>query len=335
MPPKNIELIPTYVREGYVTKYHVYMYSAECLVETSEYSNWVTDAEFEEGSIAYIRPTTIPFGWRFNGWQGETDEETATVNSISSENTYLRIADFDIHMTATIIEEAKYTMKINNGQTSGEYYGGARVDVYFDKENTNSEHYTFIRWTGDVSGLELYDGGSFDVTKAGTSNEPQYVKMPPQRIEITAEYTATYHLVVNGGHITGTEDEYFAPGATVNITADVEEGTVFQKWIGNTDGIANVYDPTTTVTFGEGAKEITAVYSNIADRNNIGYGLTNLILNDTIDIEDITVISGEISIGFILTDTNTGHIYLVTNVNQDTVQVTKMTRTVKGGNIYE
>lgn len=336
MPAKNITLQPTYAREGYVTLYHLYMYSAECLVsdDGEGHQIWATDGEFEEGERVRIRATNIPFGWKFNGWEGTDSEQTALVNDRFDEDTFLTMGEFDVYMSATIIEENKFTMKITNGQTSGEYYGDARVDVYFDKENTDTEHYSFVRWTGDVEYLSLYDGGAFDVTKPGTSNEPQYVRMPFRRIEITGEYTAAYKVKINGGHIDGTEDEYFAEGTVLNIVADVGEGMIFQRWEGNVDGIGDIYDPTTTLTTGNAAKEITAVYTSTSDRNGIGYGLTSFVSNDTINISDITVVSGEIMRGFIVTDSR-GHFYVVTSVNEETVSVLRLSKIYKGGNTYE
>ena len=67
--------------------------------------------------------------------------------------------------------------------------------------------------------------------------------------------------------------------------------------------------------------------------------MTNLekksfINSDIINIEDITVISGTIGLGFIITDSQ-GHFYVVTNVNNDTVTVTRMTKIVEGGDVYE
>ena len=342
MPEKNIELRPTYVQEDYITKYHLYMYSAECLLERTEdeetgetHERWGTDGEFEEGTIVEIRPTSIPYGWKFDDWEGETPEETALVRDRLSENTCITMGDYDVHMSATIIEELKYTMKITNGQTSGEYYGNAQVDVYFDKENTETEHYTFTRWTGDdLRYISLYDGGVFDVTNPGTSTEPQYIKMPLRRIEITGEYTSAYKLKINRGHISGTQEEFFAEGAVVNIEADTGDDEVFLRWSGNIDGITNIYDPTTNITMGDGYKEITAVYINKTTRNNIGYGMIDFIPNNTINVSLITVISGEIKTGFILTDSK-GHFYLMTEINAGVATIIRLTKIYRGGEVYE
>ena len=337
MPNKNISLEPSYAREGYITKYHLYMYSAECLLSEDSEGNqtWGTDGEFEEGTKIQIRAREIPFGWKFNGWEGTEQQQTALVHDLSNPNTYLTISDFDIHMTANIIEELKYTMKITNGQTSGEYYGGARVDVYFDKEDTDTEHYIFKRWTGDVLALSLYDGGVFDVTKPGTSNEPQYVKMPLQRIEITGDYTLTYKLSLIGGHIKDTQDIYFPSNTTVTIVADPTEDQIFLRWEGDIDTIEDIYEPTTTVKIINSAKNIAAVYTTEAKRTGIGYTVNNLTSTQTLNVTDISIISGILAKGFIVMDSK-GHFYVITNIIETTTaQITRMTKIDKGGDLYE
>ena len=109
----------------------------------------------------------------------------------------------------------------------------------------------------------------------------------------------------------------------------------FQYWDGETSRIANRYDPTTTITTTTGTTTIQAVYSTDADRNDIGYVQSDLKETTTINNSDITIISGEIEPGFLLSDVN-GHLYIVTNVNTQTETSTiyRMTRITRGGNIY-
>ena len=85
---------------------------------------------------------------------------------------------------------------------------------------------------------------------------------------------------------------------------------------------------------GDGAKEITAVCTNNSDRNAIGYGLISFVTSDIINASDITVITGELSAGFILTD-SIGHFYLVTSVTESVIGITRLTKISKGGDIYE
>lgn len=337
MPARNITLQTSYVREDYVTKYHLYMYNAECLLYEDQTGEvWGTDGEFLSGTVVRIRSLEIPQGWKFNEWKGETNQQTSLVNDLYSEETFITISNIDVHMTATIIDESKYTMKINNGQTSGEYYGNSRVDVYFDKTSTPTLHNVFTRWTGPtVSSLELYDGGSFDVTNPGSANEPQYIKMPLERTEITAEYYETYKLEVNGGHIDGTQIEFFANGDVVSIVADPpDQDHIFCKWEGDTDNIGNVYDPTTTITITDSSKVINATYVDSSNNNYVGYGTINFEPDDIIDSSYITIIYGTLEVGFILTDAK-GHVYVVTDINGNDVSIARLTSVLRGGDIDE
>ena len=85
--------------------------------------------------------------------------------------------------------------------------------------------------------------------------------MPARRIEITGTYTSASKVTIVGGHILDTQEQYFAEGTTINITADVPEGKVFSRWTGNTDGIGSIYDPTTTVLIGNASKQISTCFS--------------------------------------------------------------------------
>lgn len=109
----------------------------------------------------------------------------------------------------------------------------------------------------------------------------------------------------------------------------------FQYWSGDTSRLASKWDPTTTVQTTTGATNLTAVYSTDTDRNNTGYVTSSLKNVSTVDNNDIIIISGEINIGFIITDSN-GHTYVVTNIDSqnNTSTIYRMTKIVKGGNIY-
>ena len=163
--------------------------------------------------------------------------------------------------------------------------------------------------------------------------------MPPHRVEVKAVFNTTYRLSLTNGTIneTGLTTGMFSSGTTVAITADTpSEGMKFQYWSGNVTNLANKYDPTTTVTTTNSPIVLTAVYSTDEDKNNIGYVTTSLKSVNTINNENIIVTSGEIDTGFIITDI-TGHVYIVTSIESESNMSTiyRLTRIVKGGNIYE
>jgi hypothetical protein len=100
--------------------------------------------------------------------------------------------------------------------------------------------------------------------------------MPYADAEITATYTdtgATYTLTVNSG---GGDGDYSA-STEVDITADAAaSGRFFDRWTGDTSGIADINDPTTTLTMPAADAEITAVY---------GFVVGDLISRYTFDID--------------------------------------------------
>ena len=345
MPAANIELTERYVSKDYVTKYHLYMQSnGECKYQTSYTDpetgettvtdHWVTDWEYEEGEQIDIRTKAIPFGWKFTGWSAVDDNNNdynVVFTSTGEEITTLFMPGTDIYVTAGIVETEKYRMDIVDGGTSGSYYQNAKVDIYFNKQNTDDIQYVFTRWTGDkVYSLELYDGGMFNVLTPTL----QYIKMPKDNISIRANYNTKYRFYITNGTI-DSQEQFFLPNTTLNITANpAPEGMKFQRWDGNTEQIANKWDPTTTITTVQGITRIFPVYSTNANQNNIGYVLTDISNNDIINIEDITIISGEVDRGFIITDIK-GHIYMATSTTDTTANIMKMTKTYKGGEVYE
>ena len=340
MPARNITISEDeYKPLNWVTTYHLYMFPAniaQCLISRAEDPDtheitevWATDGEYGEGTEVEIKVAYVPEESYFSEWVGGTDAETALVTEVINPTTTLVMGDFDVNMTAQTQLKQTYSFVINNGAISGQYYKDKKVSVYYVDPVVTGEQHVFTRWTGDVGYISLFDGGVFDVTQPSL----QEVRMPERAITLTANYTTGYKLTVNSGIITES-GEYFAPNTTLHINADVIQGKQFVKWVGDIDNIGSIYDPTTTINIGNSPKTITATYANETDRNNIGYGLISFVSSDIINITDITIISGEIGVGFIITDAN-GHIYIVTNVNQTTVTVTRMTTISKGGDVYE
>ena len=207
-------------------------------------------------------------------------------------------------------------MTVNHGFGSGSYYANQPVQIYFNLEDTQTNHYKFTKWSGnDTAYLTLMNGKAFDVFK----KEEQAVKMPARNIEITALYSTSYLLKVNN-----VEKGYYLKGETIQISAEEIEGKTFQRWDGNTECIDNKYNPNITVTMPEGSVTLTPIYSNTNERNSIGYTLTDIYDSATIAVEDVTVISGEIEVGFIITDIS-GHIYVVTNITDNQLRITRLT----------
>ena len=329
MPAKNIELQAEYEREGYVTKYHVVIHGGEVFVpsDTSE-GRWAIEGEFTEGTTTQIKAIDIPIGWRFKGWSG-TEESMSVVNDLTLPETTIQIQNFDVDLTRDVVLKEKYALSVINGETSGEYSENEPVAVFFNLENTNTIHYEFIEWVGDeVASLKLFDGTSFDKLEPGTPDIPQIIRMPAKDITITGTYDTTYKLTVNEGTGTG----FYKENEIIDVSANEPiEGKRFSHWIGDITYIDNPYNPNIKVTIPKAPINITAIYTNQNDRNNIGYASLDLYEETTTEISNINIIAGEINKGFMIIDVN-GHIYIVTDVISTTVNITRLTTKNEGGN---
>ena len=330
IPAKNISLSMSYILVGSEPKYEVSIEGGQLLAYTDDdgTEHWDIDYEFKEQSKVQIKANNPPVGWKFVQWQnseGANEKSITTLNDITNPNTYLTVQDFKISIGRQIIERTKYSITVNNGETSGTYHESDSVSIYFNLEDTENTHYKFTRWGGnDLAYIKLIDGNSFDIYKSGTKDDPQIIRMPARNITITANYTTSYALFIDSV-IKG----YYKKGETIKVSATEIDGKTFMYWEGDTDYIDNKYNPNITVTMPSGSVNIIPKYHNSTDNNNIGYTLTDLSNNDTIDIKDITIISGTIQDGFIITDKN-GNIYIVTGFTDTTCNVIKLTKTQGG-----
>lgn len=133
-------------------------------------------------------------------------------------------------------------LTVIGGLGSGRYAAGEQVTVYADAPLYGQ---VFDQWTGDVGNL------------ASTSSPITTVTMPDADIAVTATYKAgIYRLSVDGG---SGEGEYGA-GADAAITAHLMPGLIFDKWLGDTNCIASVTSPTTTVTMSDYPLTVMATY---------------------------------------------------------------------------
>lgn len=352
MPAQSISIEETYIAEGYLPEYEVVMTDiyGECAYTTSyedpetgeitEDEYWTTKYAFPEGTEVKIRASGFDAEYYFATWiafKHDTEEDAnSLITNLQSVETTITVPDYDVDIQAKIALRDTFFLNIIDGATSGYYYENARADIYFNKEDTDNIHYKFARWydyeDGDtVSQLELYDGGMFDVTDPGTKDDPQYIKMPGKTTTIYAAYTTLYKLTLENGTIDATNlnEGFYEENTTLNITADpAPEGMKFQYWSGDTDKLANKYDPTTTITTTVGTTTLKAIYSTETYQNNIGYVNINLTSVTEITNDTISIIAGEIKIGFIIID-SIGHIYVITNIDEitHTSTIYKMTKT--------
>lgn len=332
IPGKDIKLGMDYRRIGYKPQQHVWIAGGKILLqEEGQDDRWVEDGNFDEGTVLTIKADPISVDKKFNKWiapEGYENSETVVADLTVPETT-ITVKYFPIRLDADIIDRNQYNFTISNENTfdnpvTGKYFDNQPVNLVFNKyiNQTEDEHIQFINWDGnDIKYLNLFDTGvGIDVTNP---NE-QIIRMPNRDITISANYTSSYPLKING-----VIKDYYAEGDKVDISAVEEEGKKFLYWSGDTACIDNIYNPNIIVTMPKSSVNIIPVYSSKTDANSIGYVLTSLLNNDIIINEDIQIISGELGNGFIITDIN-GHVYILSDYGETQSRIMRLTK-VQGG----
>jgi hypothetical protein len=140
-----------------------------------------------------------------------------------------------------------YNLNINGGTGGGSYSAGSVVGIV---ANAAPSGQMFDEWTGDTATVS-------DLGSASTT-----VTIPSANLTLSATYkTAVYYtLLVNNG----SGDGSYTQGELVAITAAAPpNGQIFDAWIGDVSGVANVNSATTNLIMPASAAEITATYKDI------------------------------------------------------------------------
>jgi hypothetical protein len=123
---------------------------------------------------------------------------------------------------------------------------------------TAEEGYYFANWSGDVDTIANVEAATTTITMNGDySITANFEQIPPGQFTLIISSTA-------GGSVTTPGNGIFAynEGATVNLTAEADEGYQFLKWTGNVSTISDVNSATTTITM-NGDYSITANFEQI------------------------------------------------------------------------
>ncbi len=136
---------------------------------------------------------------------------------------------------------------VRNGSGTGEYHSGDLVDIVANEPDAD---YIFHSWTGDSA--YVTDPAAIFST----------LNMPDLDIAVAASYLSIIKkLTVRYGSGSGEYNE----GDVINITADTPSaGKLFDKWTGDTAGIADIRGFSTTVTIGKYDQSVTATYRDFA-----------------------------------------------------------------------
>jgi len=253
------------------------------------------DGTYQESTIADIAADAPASGKVFDEWTGDV----SSVANVNASSTTLTMPASDTEVTATYVNA--YTLTVNSGTGDGVYEANTVVNIVADAPPANTQ---FDQWTGDTSNIA-------DVNAPSTT-----ITMPASDTEITASYVNIYTLTVNSGSGDGTYTE----NTVVDIVADPPEtGKVFDAWIGDTSGIANVNADTTTLTMPASNAEVTATYKSLGGAYtltvNSGSGDGDYDPGQVIDITADTAASGEFF------DRWTGDVAGIADVNDGTTTI--------------
>ena len=196
---------------------------------------------YVETDVANISADAAPSGQEFDEWIGDT----SGIASVTSSATTLTMPAASQEVTATYTDKT-WTLTVNSGTGDGDYVVGTEVGITADAAPSG---YEFDEWAGDTEGIA-------SLTSASTT-----LTMPYADAEVTASYAALYTLTVNSG----TGDGSYGEGTAADIDADsAPSGMLFDYWSGDTSGIADVNDASTTLTMPASDAEITANYTWVA-----------------------------------------------------------------------
>lgn len=168
-------------------------------------------------------------------------------------------------------------------------FSGAKLYVNGELEDSNDEP---IMNSGTQWDLSIASGGSTSSPFKGVIDDVRIYSSVLSAGDIQSLYNSasefqTYALIVNSGSGSGN----YLKNAVVDIAADVlPNGQEFDVWAGDTEYIADIHDPTTTVTVPDTAVNVTATYHaatlyTLTVNNGTGSGsyVENLVVNITAD----------------------------------------------------
>ncbi len=195
---------------------------------------------YTAGEIAIISANAPAGGYYFDGWVGDI----ATLADTNAADTTLTMPVADVAVTAAF-GEFTYQLTVNSGSGDGAYPTATVVAIL---ATASPEGQVFDVWLGDTAGIA-------DVNSSLTT-----ITIQPSDATITATYLMlpTYALTV----ISGTGDGNYVQGTSVGISADsAPSGLGFDRWLGDTTGVANVSNGVTSISTQAADATITATYT--------------------------------------------------------------------------
>lgn len=212
-------------------------------------STGLTTGTFTEGDRVIIRANSAEEGKTFSNWVRNSGN--SYISNSSSSNTTITVGTQNTTITATYRDliYRELTVITNSGTVTNTYESQDRFSI---NANPTPNNYTFDRWTGDVSGINVTS--AYTNAIMGTSNRT-----------ITATYRPINPHTITvrqlSGDITYTKSEF----ETQSITAEIAPtGKQFTGWsLSGAGRISNNTSQTITYTFGNGDAILTPNYVNV------------------------------------------------------------------------
>jgi len=251
---------------------------------------------YAQGTVVNISANAPASGKQFDKWIGNT----SYIANVNASSTTLTMPAAAQTITATYVNV--YVLTVNSGTGSGTYKQGVVVNIVANAPASGKQ---FDKWIGNTSGIANVNASSTTLT------------MPAAAQTITATYVNVYVLTVNSGTGSGT----YKQGVIVSIVANAPaSGKQFDKWIGNTSGIANVNASSTTLTMPAAAQTITATYKDITTTYTLtvngGTGGGNYAQGTVVNIAANAAASGQFF------DKWTGNTGGIANINASSTTLT-------------
>jgi len=196
-----------------------------------EVENGQGSGEYSRGKLVSIKANAAAEGLVFSSWSGDV----ATIIDVSKAETKLLMPRTNIaikanYITASIevpsieppivepppVVEVRYKLQINNGDGSGKYLVGERINIKAD--NKESEDLQFDKWSGDVGFL------------INNLANDTILTMPNEDVSLTAEYAEIEkeeEVIINVASIPGViEAEDFNDDRPGVAYADFDSGNI-------------------------------------------------------------------------------------------------------------
>lgn len=220
-------------------------------------------------------PQAAGYDEYFNGWSSAQHQRNYKQEVIDFINDNPNLDIYFTELGSPACDGGRYnfpcanTMDYDLEQHAAFYE--ASLDILSEIENLKG---IFIyNWMANTSGLGFNRGeGPYTWNIQGKAAETAITNgfwdMPPQIFELNVE--------------NGSGDGTYAIGEEVTIIADpAPEGTIFNRWVEDTDNVADASKDTTTIIIPTFNTTVTATYTDTSGR-------TNLLLNGDFEAEDLS-----------------------------------------------